>query len=120
MGGNKTIKEITEMWERDSDRVQMGINISEEQIKTQMLHSRYVTLLMYARQELEEELKPAYYRLYKEKREFYIDGPNKYTQEKGWDLPPKGSVLKTEADIYIKADPDIILAKRLMEREERK
>ena len=43
-----------------------------------------------------------------DKNEFYGDGPNQDHIEKGWKLPPKGRILKSDLPNYIEADKDII------------
>ena len=43
-----------------------------------------------------------------EKYEFFTQGPNEDTQKKGWKLPAKGIILKTDIPMYMDADDDII------------
>jgi hypothetical protein len=47
-------------------------------------------------------------RLKLEKYEFFSQGPNEETQEKGWKLPAKGLILKADIPMYMDADEDII------------
>ena len=43
-----------------------------------------------------------------QKYEFYTQGPSKETQDKGWELPGKGMILKQEMPMYLEGDKDII------------
>jgi hypothetical protein len=43
-----------------------------------------------------------------EKYEFYTQGPNEETQAKGWRIPAKGLILKSDIPMYMDADPEII------------
>ena len=43
-----------------------------------------------------------------DKYEFYTQGPNEETESKGWKLPAKGLILKTDIPMYMDADSDII------------
>ena len=43
-----------------------------------------------------------------DKYEFYTQGHTEETKEKGWELPAKGMILKSDIPMYIDADPDII------------
>jgi len=43
-----------------------------------------------------------------DKLEFYVDGPTEEQIEKGWKLPPKGRILKSDAGQYVDADSDVI------------
>jgi hypothetical protein len=42
------------------------------------------------------------------KYEFYTMGPTEETQDKGWQLPPRGMILKSDIPMYMDADQDII------------
>jgi hypothetical protein len=43
-----------------------------------------------------------------DKYEFLTQGPNEETKDKGWRLPPKGMVLKSDIPMYLEADVDIV------------
>jgi hypothetical protein len=98
------IEEIMDMWEIDSK-----INphdISGEALKISSLHSRYYNIFVRERlllRKLESEFKLT--RL--EKYEFYTQGPNEVTKAKGWRLPPKGIILKSDVPMYMDADQDL-------------
>ena len=42
------------------------------------------------------------------KYEFFTQGHNEETKEKGWEMPAKGIILKTDIPMYMDGDPDII------------
>ena len=43
-----------------------------------------------------------------DKYEFLTQGPNEETRDKGWRLPPKGMVLKSDIPMYMEADKDVV------------
>ena len=43
-----------------------------------------------------------------EKYEFYTQGPNEETEEKGWKLPAKVLILKADIPMYLDADQELI------------
>lgn len=99
------IEDIYKEWEKDSqiDRTELG----EEALKIPKLHHKYFQIFTTERlthKKLDSDLK----RLRLEKHEFYTQGPTKETQEKGWQLPAIGKILKSDVNTYIEADKDII------------
>ena len=99
------IDEIMSEWKTDSE-----IDVTEladESIKIAKLHQKYYEYLI--REKLlfkknESDLKL----LRLEKYEFYTQGHNEETLKKGWELPSKGMVIKSEIPIYLEGDKDII------------
>jgi Recombination, repair and ssDNA binding protein UvsY len=99
------IESIFEEWEKDSQIDKTDLD--EESLKIPKLHHKYYRQFVSERllyRKLEADLK----QLKLEKHEFYTQGPTKETQEKGWQLPPKGMILKNDLPMYIDADKDII------------
>ena len=99
------IDNIHELWKVDSaiDLTEPG----EAAIDIAKLHHKYHQILSSERLTLrkqEADMK----KLKLEKYEFYTQGPNEETQEKGWKLPSKGLILKADIPMYLEADPDII------------
>jgi len=99
------IDEIMNMWEGDSkiDPTELG----EESIKIPKLHHKYYQIFAQERLKLlkfTSELK----KLKLEKYEFFSQGPNDETRAKGWEMPPKGMILKADIPMYMDADDDII------------
>lgn len=99
------LEEIYEQWKKDAE-----IDITElgnEAIKIAKLHHKYYQILSSERLLLksqEAEMK----RLKLDKYEFFTQGPNEETEEKGWKLPAKGLILKADIPMYMEADGDII------------
>jgi hypothetical protein len=99
------IDEILDLWKEDCkvDPTEIG----EESIKIAKLHHKYYQILVHERLILksrESEMK----KLKLEKYEFFTQGPNEETKSKGWNLPAKGIILKTDIPMYLEADEDII------------
>lgn len=99
------LDEILDLWKEDSsiDITEIG----EEAIKIAKLHHKYYQILVKERFDLktkESNMK----RLKLDKYEFFTQGPNEETQEKGWKLPAKGIILKSDIPMYMEGDPDII------------
>lgn len=99
------LEEILELWKEDSnvDVVEIG----DEAMKIAKLHHKYFQILVNERmilRQFEADMK----KLKLEKYEFFTQGPNEETQEKGWKLPAKGLILKADIPMYMDADPDMI------------
>ena len=99
------IEEITAQWKDDSviDKTELG----DEAMKIPKLHHKYYQILISEKLLLrsqEAEMK----QLKLDKYEFYTQGPNEETESKGWKLPAKGLILKTDIPMYMDADSDII------------
>jgi len=100
-----TLDEIFELWGEDTqiDRTELG-NAALELAK---LHHKYYRIFSQERlihKKLEADMK----QLKLDKLEFYVDGPTEEQIEKGWKLPPKGRILKSDAGQYVDADSDVI------------
>ena len=98
-------QEIFDNWEQDTkiDRSELG----HASLQIPKLHHKYYTIYIGEKAALrkhEGDLK----RLRLDKFEFYTQGHNEETRTKGWRLPAKGAVLKTEVPVYVDADPDVI------------
>lgn len=99
------IEEILELWQSDSkiDRTEIG----DEALNIPKLHHKYYQIYVNERlilRKQESELK----QLKLDKYEFLTQGPNEETKEKGWRLPPKGMVLKSDIPMYLESDQDVI------------
>ena len=100
-----TLEEIFELWEVDA-RIEIP-KLSEASLDTTRLHHKYYSIFSRERlllRKLESDMKV----LRLEKTEFYVDGPTQEQLDRGWLLPPKGRILKSDASNYIDADSDII------------
>ena len=99
------IESIFEEWEKDSEIDKTELD--EEALKIPKLHHKYYRQFVSERllyRKLEADMK----QLKLDKHEFYTQGPTKDTQQKGWQLPAKGLILKGDLPMYIDADKDIV------------
>ena len=99
------LDEIYEQWCVDSE-IDMT-DLGTEAIKIPKLHHKYFQI--YSTEKLllrkyEAEMKS----LKLAKYEFYTQGPSRETQEKGWELPARGMILKQEMPMYLEGDRDLI------------
>lgn len=99
------IEDILDNWKEDSkiDRTELG----DEALRIPKLHHKYYQIYVSERlsvRSLEAEMK----QLKLDKYEFYTQGPNEETQAKGWRIPAKGLILKSDIPMYMDADPEII------------
>lgn len=99
------IEDIFTQWEQDTqvDRTELG----DEALKIPKLHHKYFQILVKEKmilRQYEADLK----QLKLDKYEFYTQGPNEETKDKGWRLPAKGMILKNDLPMYMEADQDII------------
>ena len=99
------IEDILEQWNEDSqiDRTELG----EEALKIPKLHHKYYQIYVQERLQL-RALEANMKQLKLDKYEFFTQGPNEETQQKGWQLPAKGLILKSDIPMYMDADSDII------------
>lgn len=100
-----TLEDILAEWDQDSqlDRTkldQISLNVPK-------LHAKYIRILSNERLLL-KKLESDYKELKLEKHEFYVDGPTQEQIAKGWEIPAKGRIIKSEVGPYIEADKDII------------
>lgn len=96
---------IQEKWYKDSYIDES--NLTSESLKTPRLHSEYYNIYINEKLVL-IKLESDYKKLVFDKYEFYTNGPDEYSRDKGWTLPPKGRLLKAEVNHYIESDKDII------------
>lgn len=102
-----TLEDILKMWVEDC--IVDKTELADESLKTITLHGKYMEI--YKKEKLiliklQKELP----KLRLAKREFYTMGPDEETQKLGWELPPRGAVIKSEVDEYLAADQDLINA----------
>jgi len=99
------LDDITDMWSHDCKIDPM--DLAKASLETPSIHAKYSRLLAQERlilRKLEADLKS----LKHSKYEFYTMGHTKETKELGWELPPKGIILKSEAQTYVDTDQDVI------------
>lgn len=99
------IEEVFEHWEQDSkiDKTELG----DAALDIPKLHHKYFQILVNEKMQL-RKLEAEFKRLKLDKYEFFTQGPNEDTKDKGWKLPPKGMILKGDIPMYMEADEDII------------
>jgi hypothetical protein len=99
------IEDILSSWNIDSkiDITELG----SESIKIPKLHHKYYSIYIDERLKL-RSLETKFKQLKLEKYEFYTQGPNEETLKKGWTLPAKGMILKSDIPLYMDADKDLI------------
>lgn len=98
-------EELFAEWEKDStiDKTKLD----DESLRVTKLHHKYYKFFVTEKsklRQLENELK----KLKLEKTEFYTQGHNEETRVKGWKLPAKGIIIKSDVSMYVEADLDII------------
>lgn len=100
-----TFEKLFEEWKVDSEVDKT--DLATESLKIPKLHHKYYMMFAAERamlRKLEAQMKV----LKLEKYEFYSQGHTKETKEKGWELPPRGIILKADIPMYLEGDKDII------------
>ena len=92
-------------WEKDAEIDKT--DLANEALKIPKLHHKYYRLLVTEKSRL-KKLESDYKKLKLEKTEFFIQGHDEETREKGWKLPAKGIILKADIPMYLEADQDLI------------
>lgn len=99
------LEEIYAEWNADCiiDKTELG----DESIKIPQLHNKYYKVFTSERLLL-KKLEADFKQLRLAKHEFYSQGPSKEQIDAGWQLPPKGLILKGDLPMYIEADKEIV------------
>lgn len=100
-----TVEDILSLWQKDSeiDKTELG----DEAIKISKLLQKYYEIFINEKRILLKQ-EADFKTLKLEKYEFYTQGHNEETLEKGWELPAKGAIIKSEVPLYMEADKDLI------------
>lgn len=100
-----TLDEIFDEWREDGNinRTEVG-NAALDIVKLHQKYYKYLSREKLLQKKLEAEMKA----LKLDKYEFYTDGPTQEQIEKGWKLPAKGKILRSDVNMYLDADSDII------------
>lgn len=98
------LDEVTDMWDKDAkiDHTELG----QESLNIPQLHAKYIKIYQAEKllfRKLHNEMKV----LKRDKKQFFIDGPTAETQEKGWQYPARGKIMKTDTEIYSDADKEM-------------
>lgn len=99
------IEEIFSLWEIDS-KIDIA-SLEFESLKIPTLHYRYYKIYISEKSRL-MKFKSEYSSLRLEKIEFFTQGPTEETDRKGWKLPPRGKIIKSDLEPYLQADQDLI------------
>jgi hypothetical protein len=99
------LEDIFTEWDQDSQLDKGKLDVVALGIP--QMHAKYAKILSHERlllKKYEAELKE----LKLDKQLFYIDGPTQEQHDKGWVLPPKGRIIKSDVGPWIDADKDMI------------
>lgn len=98
-------EDIFEEWKTDSDIDRT--DLAMESLKIPKLHHKYYMWYV-AEKNVMRKLEAQMKELRLAKTEFYGQGHTNETKEKGWVLPARGMILKSDIPMYLEADKDII------------
>jgi len=98
------IEEILNHWKEDVNID--PTDLTTESLKIPKLHHKYYQILVKERLLL-RKYKEDYKSLKLQKHEFYTQGPSEETVKKGWELPAKGLILKSDVPLYMDADREM-------------
>lgn len=99
------LEEIYEMWEKDAP-IDVT-DLQESSAKIPMLHSKYYKIYLQEKKLLHVLLKN-YKQLKHEKTEFLINPTEEDVKEKGWKIPERGKIYRTELQTYLEGDSDLL------------
>lgn len=98
------LEDIKALWKADSQIDHSKLDV--ESTKGPQLHAKYYEFYIQERlvlRKMRGELK----KLELDKWKFLTEGPTQDQHEKGWALPARGKILKTEVVRYLEADFDL-------------
>lgn len=99
------LDDIFAEWDKDCDLDRNKLDVVS--LRIPQLHAKYARIMSNERlllKKYESDMKE----LKLEKHLFYIDGPTKEQVDKGWEIPARGRILKSDVGPWIDADKDII------------
>lgn len=100
-----TLEELQALW-----AIEGKVDITalhEASVNIPQLHGRWYKIYLAERKKqriLEAQLKV----LVREKEDFYLNGPTEEQYKAGWELPPKGKILKSDVKSYVASDRHVI------------
>ncbi len=105
MVSEMTFEELFNEWKKDTeiDRTDLG----NESLKIPSLHHKYYRLLVAERAKL-RSMEAEFKQLKLAKHEFYSQGHTEETRKLGWELPPKGMIIKADIPMYMEADKEMV------------
>ena len=92
-------------WGTDSeiDSTELG----NEALKIPKLHNKYFKIYTHEKLIL-RKFETQFKQLKLLKYEFYTMGPTEESRDKGWQLPARGMLLKSDVPMYLEADKELI------------
>ena len=99
------LEDILILWDKDCEDAEKDLAITS--IETASVHNKYYKILIGERIQL-KKLESERDVIKKERYILYTQGMSKEMSQRDKDLAPRGNILKTEAGIYMDADPVII------------
>lgn len=99
-----TREEILEGWRVDADID--PTHLGDAALDVPRLHSKWIRILAEERLVLRRQ-ETDYKKLALMKYEFLLHGPTTETVAKGWELPPRGRLIKNEVDRYLDVDEEL-------------
>ena len=98
-------EELFENWSKDS--IIDDTNLDSASLDIPKLHAKYLRIYFEEKLRL-HQLESKFLVLKREKYVFLTEGHTQETRAKGWELPPRGAIIKSEIPIYLDSDPDLI------------
>lgn len=100
-----TLEEISAEWHHDSHSFDRT-DLTEESIKAIRWHAKYSEYRGREAKAL-KTLQASYMRLRAEKEEFLQNPTQELIKERGWKVPPRGRILKSDLATYLNSDPEL-------------
>lgn len=113
-----TLEELISEWIEDSEKFNIA-DLSEESHKSIMMHAKYARYKSLESVSL-RNMKIAYQKMKADKEDFLFNPTKEVMQEKGWKIPARGRILKTEIQSVLAGDPDLIKMELNMVKQEEK
>lgn len=111
------IEALFEEWNKDS--IIDDINLDTASLDVPKLHAKYLRIFFDDKMRM-QKYEADFQVLKREKYVFYTEGHTQETRDKGWELPPRGAIIKSEVQIYLDSDPDIITASLKLSQQKEK
>lgn len=101
-----TLEEIASEWIEDSGSFD-PTDLTEESIKSIRWHAKYADYRSREAKAL-KNLRASYQKLRAEKEEFLQNPTQELIKERGWKVPPRGRILKSDLTTYLNSDADLV------------
>lgn len=101
-----TLEELFDMWENVDSKID-STRLDRESLDIPKIHGKYLRMFHVERRAL-TRMETAYKGLRSAKLRFFMDGPDEESREKGWQMPARGRILKTEVAAYVDSDREVV------------